>query len=259
MRVYPEDLLSLGATEMPAATPITQVEIIARLAGSEALNKTLEFYQEFFKPYGYRVCIAGGAIRDLVILGDAHAIKDYDVWALGADSNDTSLMENINMALHDEYIRREYVTNPNHIRSPRRNRRYGLNSYICHTVSLPWMLPEQIKPWDHPKYFGAHQQAQLMLSPYSMQELADSFDWKNCRFAYDGETAYVDGLRYFYAHKLTLNRDEGAKLHIPMHTLSRGFYLQEKYRRSRYPVNVSTEDAALLGALVLHGRRDGKA
>ena len=259
MNVFPSSVPACMATEVGTAAQITDAQIEVRLGECDALNQTLDFYRGFFKDYGFQVCIAGGAIRDLIMLGDAHAIKDYDVWALGADSENQQLMENIAASLHDAYIARGFVNNPNHIHRPSRNRRYGMKSYICHSVSLPWMHPEQVKPWDHEKYRGSHQQAQIMLTPYGMQELADSFDWKNCRFAYDGETAYVDGARYFYDQKLALNLDDGVKLHAPMHTLSRGFYLQEKYRRSRYPVNVATEDAALLGALVLHGRKGGKA
>lgn len=248
--------------EIGSGTPLSKPTMTARLKDCDALHKTFDFYDRFARANNVSVCIAGGAIRDLVLLGDERAVKDYDVWFMEIDLKDSVLIMTLEKRLMDQYIAEEII--PAHksekfVHPAKRSRIYGFNSYMSHTVAMPWMRKLHHQPWA-PNADRLRQLSQVMFTPYTRpDELTDTFDWKNCRFSWDGETVDVEGLQHFYDHQLALNHDEGMKLPIPMHTLHRGFYLEEKYKYTPYGVVVDKQDAAFLGALVLHGRKDGAA
>ena len=186
--------------------------------------RTIDYLSRALLPH--KVVIAGGAIRDMFMVGE-HMIKDYDVWVLGVD-------EGIDVAL-DQKLREVYehtagvaAAHPNFITKDYEKLFFGRPRF---NIVLPWV------PEGRP--------TQIMYSPVkTMAELVSAFDWRACSFGFDGNELITDGTADFDNKQLSLN---DTKLGSPRNTLRRGFRIEEKYRYSPTPWRLWLTNELILG------------
>lgn len=209
-----------------AGTYAQVADLRIRVEKFSPFEESLAFFNETL---GRPVCIAGGAVRDLWMVGPG-LIKDYDVWVLGVEKSEIadldSKLDAETKRLFDIHTPEEM---PSNITYP--NRQF-------HSPKANLMLP-----WCEGKY------TQVMYTPCkTMRELVAQFDWHACSFGYDGETVIHDGVSDFYSQTLTLNPENA--LRSPRSTLRRGFHLEDKFRGTPYRLKMLNETILSLAAML---------
>ena len=200
---------------------------MGRVMGWKVFRETTDFLERALRPH--KVVIAGGAIRDMYMVGEA-MIKDYDAWVLDVEEVH---VPQIDKALQEAYrgMSTIYPADSNWTDYPQRT----FHSPKANII-FPWV------PGKKP--------TQIMYSGYkTIEELIANFDWHCCAFGLQSEKLLTDGITDFNEGRLSLNE---TTIHNPKSTLRRGFHLEQKYRtnseglRLRLPNELILALAAML-------------
>lgn len=200
------------------------------------IQHVLHLIQEVYYPH--QVVIAGGAIRDLHLLPSPEQwIKDYDFFVLGVETTNPTALEEFNRTYTSKLWD---IPSIEYGRSPTDDHYGNDKNRVVMSFDHPLLLGTSL-----PKFIG---KGQIILTPkLTVEALLKDFDWLNCQFSYDGKFLLNPGLQYFYSHKLVLN--DAVPIPRPLRTLSRGFYLERKYKDSGYEIPLPLETVHALVAM----------
>lgn len=185
--------------------------------------------------------IAGGAVRDLYV-HDESLIKDIDVFVL--DVNDQERIALMN-SMYGK------ITGSNRPHVPGYPDNWGVMWETAYPnfepqyaggASLLTRLTNTISKKENVKYpvqIVAH-------AAKTTEQLLEDFDWNACRFAFDGQTVWREGLRDFHMGELHMGT-----IRNPFYSLARGFYLQEKFKRAGRKLVVGRESMLTLASMML--------
>jgi len=187
-----------------------------------------------------QIVIAGGAIRDTMFLG-LESFKDLDVFVLETDENEAvgiinSLSECVSGAPPEDSFYSK--SNPFKL------------IWSCEYPLFYWntvISGSQIRVQPEPNEKSKSYPMQIIThKAKTVEELLNDFDWKACQFAFDGNEIWAPGVDDFLMHRLTL-----CNVRNPFHTLRRGFYLENKYRKGGNALHVQKDDIITLSAMIM--------
>lgn len=237
----------------------TQIKVINDFLNSyptskivdSALKRCLQYFPfmqnlEFFGALtSHPIVIAGGAVRDFLMFGQARFIKDIDIFVL--QCKDTDLNK-------EAQIFTQCLSNLLLSTKPKNEKGmpytcltgYDDNNALIDTVpqwneQMSYDLPPNI----HMENKTMHTQI-IFSKAESVEDLLETFDWGACKFAFDGKRVLTPGLDDYKKGYLQLGHT-----HDPMRALRRGFYLEEKYKYSEYPIVLRREEVIALTALMI--------
>lgn len=177
-----------------------------------------------------KVVLAGGAIRDYLMLGGCP--KDYDLFVLDVAQHEApELTGRLGTAL--------FNTKGKHERLP-------LDPSTYNQKAETWNFPVF-----HAKLPGVPCSVEVIyVQETNVVELLERFDWRACQFAYDGKTVLVSGLQDFIDHQLTLT---DMKVNHPKNTLRRGFLFEQRYLRAPHKLMLHPDTILALAAMTTFG------
>lgn len=194
-------------------------------------------------PHKYLV-IAGGAVRDLYV-HDESLIKDIDVFVLDVNEQERIALMN---SMYGK------ITGGNRPQVPGYPDNWGVmwetvypylepnNPYgggVSLLSRLTGTVSREKEKKKYPVQIVAH-------AAKTTDQLLDDFDWKACRFAFDGQTVWREGLVDFHMGELHMGT-----IRNPFYSLARGFYLQEKFKRVGRKLVVGRESMLTLASMML--------
>lgn len=179
------------------------------------------------------IVIAGGAVRDIAMLGEISQIKDFDIWVLNTQAlNESMFCNTLGHALLS-YAQEGDTPKTCGLYMPQGSNPLHPNSIVFDGFIQAISKPVQV----------------IVTASKNVPELLSSFDIRACQFAYDGRRIYTEGAQDFLNNKLTINFEKKA-ITRPITTMRRAFVLANKYYPTRR-MKFDRDDILTLSALEL--------